>query len=50
MKVLRVTDDRLQLLHEVTALMGVGGAEKTTLMDVLAERKTGSYIKGDIKI
>ncbi|KAK4372799.1 hypothetical protein RND71_008183 [Anisodus tanguticus] len=32
------------------ALMGVSGAGKTTLMDVLAGRKTGGYIDGDIKI
>ncbi len=51
--------DRLQLLHNVTgafrpgvltALVGVSGAGKTTLMDVLAGRKTGGYIEGDIRI
>ncbi|KAG9131353.1 hypothetical protein Leryth_006178 [Lithospermum erythrorhizon] len=31
-------------------LMGVSGAGKTTLMDVLAGRKTGGYTEGDIKI
>ncbi|CAI5489180.1 unnamed protein product [Closterium sp. Naga37s-1] len=50
---------RLQLLHNVsgvfrpgvlTALMGVSGAGKTTLMDVLAGRKTGGYIEGDIRV
>ncbi|XP_030480269.1 pleiotropic drug resistance protein 1 isoform X1 [Cannabis sativa] len=34
----------------LTALMGVSGAGKTTLMDVLAGRKTKGYIEGDIKI
>ncbi|XP_019056482.1 PREDICTED: ABC transporter G family member 36-like [Tarenaya hassleriana] len=54
-----VQDDRLQLLNDVTgafrpgvltALMGVSGAGKTTLMDVLAGRKTGGYIEGDVRI
>ncbi|XP_057840627.2 ABC transporter G family member 35-like isoform X2 [Cryptomeria japonica] len=53
------TEDKLQLLRNVTgafrpgvltALMGVTGAGKTTLMDVLAGRKTGGYIEGDIRI
>ncbi|XP_071686005.1 pleiotropic drug resistance protein 1-like [Rutidosis leptorrhynchoides] len=52
-------EDRLLLLKSVsgafrpgvlTALMGVSGAGKTTLMDVLAGRKTGGYIEGDIRI
>ncbi|KAG1326104.1 Pleiotropic drug resistance protein 3 [Cocos nucifera] len=50
---------RLQLLHNITgafrpgilsALMGVSGAGKTTLLDVLAGRKTGGHIEGDIRI
>ncbi|PUZ75756.1 hypothetical protein GQ55_1G232600 [Panicum hallii var. hallii] len=50
---------RLQLLNNITgalrpgvlsALMGVSGAGKTTLLDVLAGRKTGGYIEGNIKI
>ncbi|KAI5072522.1 hypothetical protein GOP47_0012628 [Adiantum capillus-veneris] len=54
-----VTENRLQLLHDVsgafrprvlTALVGVSGAGKSTLMDVLAGRKTGGYIEGDISI
>ncbi|XP_078149902.1 pleiotropic drug resistance protein TUR2-like [Carex rostrata] len=53
------TADRLMLLKGVsgsfrpgvlTALMGVTGAGKTTLMDVLAGRKTGGYVEGSIKI
>ncbi|KAL6327277.1 hypothetical protein AAG906_017834 [Vitis piasezkii] len=47
--------DRLQLLQDASgafrpgilmALVGVSGAGKTTLMDVLAGRKTGGYIEG----
>ncbi|KAK9861402.1 hypothetical protein WJX84_004842, partial [Apatococcus fuscideae] len=34
----------------LTSLMGVSGAGKTTLMDVLASRKTGGKITGDIKV
>ncbi|XP_051142945.1 ABC transporter G family member 31-like isoform X2 [Andrographis paniculata] len=54
-----VPERRLQLLSNVsgvfspgvlTALMGSSGAGKTTLMDVLAGRKTSGYIEGDIKI
>ncbi|KAK8998889.1 hypothetical protein V6N11_070068 [Hibiscus sabdariffa] len=51
--------ERLQLLSDITgafqpgiltALMGVSGAGKTTLMDVLSGRKTGGTIKGEIRI
>ncbi|XP_050212985.1 pleiotropic drug resistance protein 1-like isoform X3 [Mercurialis annua] len=59
MKSQGITEDRLQLLKGVsgafrpgvlTALMGASGAGKTTLMDVLAGRKTGGYIEGHITI
>lgn len=51
--------DRLMLLKGLsgsfrpgvlTALMGITGAGKTTLMDVLSGRKTGGYIEGTIKV
>ena len=54
-----VAEKRLQLLSQVsgvfrpsvlTALVGSSGAGKTTLLDVLAGRKTGGYIEGDIRI
>jgi ABC-type multidrug transport system ATPase subunit len=59
MKSQGIEEDRLQLLRDVsgafrpgilTALVGVTGAGKTTLMDVLAGRKTGGYTDGTISI
>ncbi|KAH9290325.1 hypothetical protein KI387_034442 [Taxus chinensis] len=59
MKQQGIAENRLQLLHNVsgafrpgilTALVGVSGAGKTTLMDVLAGRKTDGYIEGTITI
>ncbi|KAE8039264.1 hypothetical protein FH972_011692 [Carpinus fangiana] len=54
-----IPEKKLQLLSNVsgvfspgvlTALVGSSGAGKTTMMDVLAGRKTGGYIEGDIRI
>ncbi|KAL4318499.1 hypothetical protein GQ457_18G004060 [Hibiscus cannabinus] len=59
MKAQGISGDRLELLKGVsgafrpgvlTALMGISGAGKTTLMDVLAGRKSGGYVEGTIKI
>ena len=59
MRAQEATEDRLELLKSVwdafrpvvlKALMGVSGAGKTKLMDVLTGRKTGGYIEGNITI
>uniref|UniRef100_A0A0D9YPS0 ABC transporter domain-containing protein n=1 Tax=Oryza glumipatula TaxID=40148 RepID=A0A0D9YPS0_9ORYZ len=55
----QLTESRLQLLSNIsgafrpgvlTALVGVSGAGKTTLMDVLAGRKTSGTIEGSITL
>lgn len=57
MKAQGIVEDRLELLKGMsgsfrpgmlTALMSVSGVGKTKLMDVLARRKTGGYIEGNI--
>ncbi|KAF0898282.1 hypothetical protein E2562_007136 [Oryza meyeriana var. granulata] len=54
-----IREKRLQLLRDVsgafrpgvlTALMGITGAGKTIMLDVLAGRKTGGYIEGTVTI
>lgn len=59
MREVGLNQKKLQLLRDITgafrpgiltALMGVSGAGKTTLMDVLSGRKTGGIIEGDIRI
>ncbi|PKU65134.1 Pleiotropic drug resistance protein 3 [Dendrobium catenatum] len=59
MKEQNIMPKKLQLLQNITgalrpgiltALMGVSGAGKTTLMDVLCGRKTSGIIEGEIKI
>jgi ABC-type multidrug transport system ATPase subunit len=55
MKTHDVVGDRLELLKCVSGsfrpgVLTVSGAGKTTLMDVLAGRKTSGYIEGNISI
>ncbi|KAG5611372.1 hypothetical protein H5410_022653 [Solanum commersonii] len=59
MKAQSATEVKLVLLKGVSGafrpgvladLLGVSGARKKTLMDVLAGRKTGGYIEGEIKL
>ena len=59
MREMGLSQKKLQLLCDITgafrpgiltAFMGVSGAGKTTLMDVLSGRKTGGTIEGDIRI
>ncbi|XP_047340714.1 pleiotropic drug resistance protein 1-like [Impatiens glandulifera] len=59
MKAHGMSQERLEILRGVSgvfrpgvlvAVMGVTGAGKTTLMDVLAGRKTAGYVKGNITI
>ncbi|XP_059626494.1 ABC transporter G family member 31-like [Cornus florida] len=59
MNVKGMKENKLQLLSNVsgvfrpgvlTALVGSSGAGKTTLLDVLAGRKSGGCIQGDIRI
>ena len=59
MKTQGIEEERLLPIQDVsgtfrpgilTALVGISGAGKTTLMDVLAGRKTSGYIEGSISI